>query len=163
MKQVLYFLLWTTTLYSCATPTENPGTTNPANASFDVSNVRQSVEAINKKFAEASLKGDSATVVGLYHSDAKVFPPNMPGDKRNMMGSMSASLPKMGIKSFTLNTTDVSGNADQVVETGTYEMGNGSKTIDKGKYIVVWKPENGEWKLWRDIWNSDNPPAPPSK
>ncbi len=163
MKQVLYFLLGIINLCSCTTPTENPGTTNTANASFDVANVRQSIEAANKKFADASLKGDSVTVVGLYHSDAKVFPPNMPADKRNMMGSMSISLPKIGIKSFTLNTNDVSGNADQVVETGTYEMGNGSKTIDKGKYIVVWKPENGEWKLWRDIGNSDNPPAPPSK
>ncbi len=41
-------------------------------------------------------------------------------------------------------------------------MGDGSKNVDKGKYIVVWKKENGDWKVWRDIWNSDNPP-PPSK
>ena len=26
-------------------------------------------------------------------------------------------------------------------------------------YIVVWKEEKGNWKMYRDIWNSD-PPAP---
>ncbi len=163
MKQVLFFLLGAFTLYSCTPSTEDSNTAKTADSSFDVSKVGQSIEVANKKFTGATLKGDSATVVGLYHSDAKVFPPNMPAGKSSMMGSMVTGLPKMGIKTFTLNTTDVSGNADQVVETGTYEMGDGSKTLEKGKYIVVWKPENGEWKLWRDIWNSDNSPAPPLK
>ena len=30
------------------------------------------------------------------------------------------------------------------------------KEIDKGKYIVLWKMEDGKWKLHRDIFNSDN-------
>ena len=34
-----------------------------------------------------------------------------------------------------------------------------NKMIDKGKYVVVWKPVNGEWKLFRDIFNSDMPAA----
>ena len=85
----------------------------------------------------------------------------MPEGKSSVIGSMSKQLAAMGVKSFTLNAGDITGNADQVVETGTWEMGDGSKTIDKGKYIVVWKKENGNWKLWRDIWNSDNPPPPP--
>lgn len=163
MKQVLCHLLIAVALYSCTNSTADSNKAKAAEASFDVSVVRQSIEVANKKLAEASLKGDSATVVGLYHTDAKIYPPDMPAANKEIMGSMSASLPKMGIRTFTLTSTDVSGNADQVVETGTFEMGNGSKTVEKGKYLVVWKPENGEWKLWRDMWNSDNPPAPPAK
>jgi ketosteroid isomerase-like protein len=30
---------------------------------------------------------------------------------------------------------------------------------DKGKYIVVWKKEDGKWKLHRDLSNSDLPVA----
>lgn len=165
MKQIFYLLFAASLLYSCKSPTTETNTTEAktADASFDVSKVRQTIEAANKKFADAVLKGDSATVVNLYHSDAEVYAPNMPADKRTLIGSMAASVSKSGIKSFTLNTSNVTGNQEQVVETGTFEMGDRSKVIDKGKYIVVWKPENGEWKLWRDIWNSDNPPSPPAK
>jgi ketosteroid isomerase-like protein len=29
--------------------------------------------------------------------------------------------------------------------------------LDKGKYLVLWKKENGKWKLHRDISNIDLP------
>jgi len=33
--------------------------------------------------------------------------------------------------------------------------------LDKGKYIVIWKKVDGEWKYYRDIFNSDLPiPVP---
>jgi ketosteroid isomerase-like protein len=77
-------------------------------------------------------------------------------------GSMFSSLPKMGVKSFTLNTKEVYKGDEVVTEVGTYEMGDGNKAIDKGKYLVIWKKDGDKWKLFRDIWNSDNPPPPPA-
>ena len=168
MKKTFFLLLSACTIYSCSSPIKDPDPTGKSTDTtltntFDVSKVRESIESANKRFSEALLKGDSSAIVGFYHSDAMVFPPNMPQGTSKTMGSMAASISKMGIKTFTLNTKDVTGTADEIVETGTFEMGDGSKAIDKGKYIVVWKPENGEWKLWRDIWNSDNPPATAAK
>lgn len=163
MKHVLYLLVGAALVYSCTNPTSGTSNVKTNDSAFDVSSVKQSIETANKKFADAVLKGDSAAVVSLYHSDAEVYPPNMKADKPTVMGSMTATIPKSGIKTFTLNTTNVSGNANEAIETGTFEMGDGKKTVEKGKYIVIWKPENGEWKLWRDIWNSDNPPMPPAK
>lgn len=145
-------------LFSCADNASQ--STTATSDSFDLSEVKKSIDATNKQFSDAVVKGDSATVVSLYHSEAKLYPPNMPEGKSSVLGSMSKQLLGMGVKSFTLTAGEVTGNADQVVETGTWEMGDGSKAIDKGKYIVVWKKENGNWKLWRDIWNSDNPPPP---
>jgi hypothetical protein len=37
------------------------------------------------------------------------------------------------------------------------------KVLDKGKYIVIWKKEDGTWKLHRDIWTTSVPPAPPQE
>ena len=165
MKPMFNLLFAASLLYSCSgtTTDQDNSKTKTADASFDVSKVRQSIEATNKRFSEAVVSGDSATVVSLYHSDAEVYPPNMPADKKTLMGTMATGIPKSGIKTFSLHTGNVTGNEEQVVETGTFEMGDGSKTIEKGKYIVVWKPENGDWKLWRDIWNSDNSPTPSAK
>ena len=33
----------------------------------------------------------------------------------------------------------------------------GDRVIDRGKYIVIWKQEEGSWKRHRDIYNSDAP------
>jgi ketosteroid isomerase-like protein len=66
----------------------------------------------------------------------------------------------MGIKSFTLHAKEVYKGDDVVTEVGSYEMGDGNKTVDEGKYIVIWKKDGDKWKLYRDIWNSDNPPPP---
>ncbi len=159
MTKIFLSLGLAAVLFSCADKASQ--TTTATSDSFNLSEVKKSIEATNKQFSDAVGKGDSATVVSFYHSDAKVYPPNMPEGKSSVLGSMSKQLPAMGVKSFTVNTSDVTGNAEQVVETGTWEMGDGSKKVDNGKYIVVWKKENGNWKVWRDIWNSDNPPPPP--
>ncbi len=67
----------------------------------------------------------------------------------------------MGIKDIKITTDDVIGNGDVLGETGKYEMyADNNKLVDKGKYVVLWKMENGEWKLYRDIWNTSMPAAP---
>ncbi len=59
------------------------------------------------------------------------------------------------MKSASLTTVDVQQAGDIAFEVGTYEMkGGDGKVLDRGKYLVVWKRENTEWKLYRDIWNS---------
>jgi ketosteroid isomerase-like protein len=48
-----------------------------------------------------------------------------------------------------------------MTETATYDLQvANNQSLDKGKYIVVWKQDNGTWKMNRDIFNSDMPPAP---
>ena len=62
---------------------------------------------------------------------------------------------------LNITTTDVWGTADFVAEEGTLSMlDKAGKEIDKGKYIALWKMEDGKWKIFRDCFNSDNPPAP---
>jgi ketosteroid isomerase-like protein len=127
-------------------------------AAFDPTAAKAEIIAANHAFEAAFVKGDSAAVAALYHADAKIFPPNMDPCNRNGVGNMVTGIPKMGVKTMKLNTDEVSGGPDEVVETGNFEMGDGTKTIDKGNYIVIWKKEGDKWKLFRDIWNSSNKP-----
>jgi hypothetical protein len=44
------------------------------------------------------------------------------------------------------------------VETGNYELFvENNIVVDKSKFIVIWEQENGDWKMYRDIWNTDLP------
>jgi ketosteroid isomerase-like protein len=115
----------------------------------------------NKQFTAAALNGDSAAFVSLYHPDAQIYPPNEEAMDPKKMGSMMSQFKKMGITSFDLQTKEIFEGDDVVTEVGTYTMSDGKKFNDKGKFMVVWKKDGDKWKLYRDIWNSDNPPPPP--
>ena len=68
---------------------------------------------------------------------------------------------QMGTQGLILNTKDVFCGKDIITETGTYEIQiANNQSVGKGKFIVVWKQENGIWKMHRDIFNSNMPVVP---
>ena len=128
---------------------------------FDLATAKSSIEADNVKFIEDFKKGDSAAVAAHYAEDAWILPPNSEPIKGNGIAAFWGSFIRMGVKDFKLMTDDVAGNEDQLAETGRYEIyGAENKLLDKGKYVVVWKPVNGSWKLYRDILNTSMPATP---
>ena len=67
---------------------------------------------------------------------------------------------RAGVSKIELSTTEVWGDENYITEEGLYVIKTKDDVqIDKGKYIVLWKKEDGKWKLHRDISNSDLPLA----
>ncbi|WP_276502348.1 YybH family protein [Terrimonas pollutisoli] len=130
-------------------------------ASFDLAAAKSSIESMNAKFSESFRKKDSVAIASYYADDAWMLPPNSDPVKGSGIVSLWGEFTRMGFSDLKLMTDDVSGNQDQLAETGHYELiGADNKVMDKGKYVVVWKPVNGGWKLYRDIWNTSMPAAP---
>lgn len=124
--------------------------------SFNLSKAKLVVQDMDAKFSEAVRKGDSATMASEYADDAMVFPPNSEVIKKEGIASLWGGLLRMGVKDFKLTIDDLTGNADMLAETGRYEvLGEGNKSLDKGKYVVTWRNYNGNWKIFRDIWNTN--------
>ena len=150
------------------TACNNPSATDNATAISDSgSHEDESVKAHIRKEAsnwgEEVRRGDSTAMAAHYTSDAIVMPSNTEPVKGNDIVKFWGSVVRMGVKDLKLNITDISGGGDLYAETGTLELfGADNKSLDKGKYVVVWKKENGNWKMYRDIWNS-NLPAPGAK
>ena len=145
-------------LFSC-----NNDAAKTDGASFNLDSAKAAIVASNKIYGECFASGDSTKFVGCYTADACINPPNMP----KMCGPQAITAffnggYKMGIRDLKLTTEEVMGGAGSVAEMGKYEvLGDKGVSMDKGKFIVVWKEENGKWKMHRDVWNSDNPPPPP--
>jgi ketosteroid isomerase-like protein len=132
---------------------------NDSTATFDMSKARQWIENDNAKFMEEIRKGDSNAVAAHYSSDAWLMLSGREPVKGKDITSAWGGAMRMGMKDLKVTTVDLTGNADMLAETGMYEMyGDNNKLIDKGKYLVVWKPENGGWKIYRDIGNTNMPP-----
>jgi len=72
------------------------------------------------------------------------------------MGAMIKDVPKSGITDYSVKTTNVYGGPEDVIEEGNYEIYSGNKTVEKGKYIVIWKLDGDKWKIYRSIWNKDS-------
>jgi ketosteroid isomerase-like protein len=63
-----------------------------------------------------------------------------------------------GVERMKLETVTAQQEGSVVIEEGRFESyGAAEKLLDKGKYIVIWKQENGQWKLDRDIGNTSMP------
>ena len=131
--------------------------------SFDLDSMKKIIEEQNKAFATALIHGDSAALVNHYTVDGKIFAPNAPiASGRAGIASLVSEYIKFGIKEFRDETTAVYGTEDNLIEEGNYSMGDDKgNSIDKGKYLCVWRKIGGEWKIYADIFNSDIPlPAP---
>jgi ketosteroid isomerase-like protein len=64
----------------------------------------------------------------------------------------------MGIQKVKMEIVEVEDYGDTAFEISRFTLyGADGQELDKGKYIVIWKQEAGEWKLHRDIFNSSNP------
>jgi uncharacterized protein (TIGR02246 family) len=108
---------------------------------------------------------DAAAIAQLYAEDGAVMPPNAPIAKgRADIEKTWASL--MNTPGFDLTFAPevivVASSGDMALDRGTYRLSvspSGTPQTDTGKYVVVWRKVNGEWKAAADIFNSDLPLA----
>lgn len=162
-KSILFFLSSIVVILFVAC---NEGSTDnkPAAKDSAISDNKSVEEYIRKEalnFGEEIRRGDSIALASHYASDAVVMPPNSEAVKGNNIAGLWGGALRMGVKDFKLTITDITGGGNLYVETGNYEVfGADNKSLDKGKYVAVWKKENGNWKMYRDIWNSNMSAAP---
>ena len=121
------------------------------------SGVREAIAKVNEKFMAAFQRGDTAGVTALYTDGAQLLPPGtamMSG--RAAIEAFWTGAIGSGIKRVDLQSLGIDEHGDIAVEVGKVVLyGSAGEVIDRIKYLVVWKNDNGEWKLHRDIWNGD--------
>ncbi len=117
--------------------------------------VRQAVEAGNRAFVAAFLRGDATAVANLYTEDAQVMAPGSPvASGRPAIAAFWQNSIDSGINDVTLATADVESASDLAFETGTLRLVANDGTVTEARYVVIWRRVDGQWMLHRDIWNS---------
>ena len=113
----------------------------------------------NDEFEAAFERSDAAAIANLYTPNGLLLPTGMnaiqgsAGIEAFWQGAM-----EMGIKRVKLDSQDVEELTDTAIELGHYTLfGPNDQLLDQGKYLVVWKEQQGQWKLYQDIWNSSMP------
>ena len=129
-----------------------------------MSKVRAAIEATNKKVMAAVKRGDVSKIAHIYKTDVKVLPPYMDMLKgRKAAQAIWQGGIETGIKEVSLVIEEVMVGGNIACEIGRYThtiQSPGVETIiDKGKYVVIWKQDEGSWKIDTEIWNSSLPAA----
>jgi len=146
---------------ACGGPAPKP--TAAEHSPFDLDATRQLIAAQNVRFTDAHLTGDVSAIDSMFAPDAKSYPPAADAvSGLSALHAFTVEYLKAGLTEFREETTDFYGNAEYVVDAGTYVVTYGPDQVtERGKYLNVWQQVNGQWKIKSNMWNVDAP-APPA-
>jgi ketosteroid isomerase-like protein len=121
-----------------------------------MANLKAEIAAANKELMEAFKTKTPSWIAKMYAPDALLMPPGA----TTVMGEdnickfwqsvLDSGICDVELETLTLDEADTS-----VTEVGHYRLHSEESLVDHGKYVVVWKKVEDEWRLFRDIWNSD--------
>ncbi len=126
----------------------------------------QAIRAASKQWEDNFDSGDLAAFATHYTEEAKVLPPN------NQMVTGRESIQEFfqafydaGGRDLHLTVIDLHVSGDMAHVVGKYTLTiqpeEGEAISDNGKYVEIWKRENGSWKMITATWNSSLPlPVP---
>ena len=100
--------------------------------------------------------GDAAGIANLFTENGQILPPN--SDFITGKASIQAvwqSILDIGAQEIKLDIIELEEHGDTVIEISNYTLyDHQGQKLDQGKYIVIWKQKDGQWRLHRDIFNS---------
>ncbi|MCG2613719.1 hypothetical protein LZZ85_05485 [Terrimonas sp. NA20] len=107
---------------------------------------------------ELIAKGDSVGVANSYTTDARLMFAGPAVTGRAGIQTVFSGIINSGVTKIDLKTNDIFGNADLLAEDGIVTVYVKDQAVAEEKYIILWKKEDGKWKILRDIANSNTAP-----
>ena len=121
--------------------------------------VQAAIQARSRIFEQAMANSDAAGVANCYTEDAEFMAPNEEAvkGKSNIQTTIAGYISE-GFTQYKVASTTVYGSAGVVGVQTEYSLSQkDGKNSDNGKSIQLWKQENGDWKIFRDCFNSNLP------
>ena len=132
---------------------QQPKETNPV---FNTEQAKAEIASQLKVYENAMANGDILTLSNMYTEDAEILNSGRPNTigRENISKVFEGWVRDSVIGSFV--TTGLWGNKDLLVEQGTGSFADAKGTWKStGRYLLVWKNIDGEWKIFRDTWFAD--------
>jgi len=147
MKNLLIIIVLISTVMSCQ---QQP--------KVDIEAEKASILKNAEKFSGYVMASDYNNIDASYTRDAKIFPNNMKiveGEDIKKYWVLPEGYKTSHHKIFPEEITVID---DTAYDYGYYEgktiNPEGEESSWKGKYVIVWKKEDGNWKMYLDIWNN---------
>ncbi|MDY8138591.1 YybH family protein [Aquimarina sp. 2201CG5-10] len=120
---------------------------------------KDQIMAANRAFSAAYIKKDYEALSKIYTVNGKAFPNRSPiiTGYKNIKKAWSGSTDYTPVE-HEIISEEIVVLGDTAHDYGYYKGKNldknGKEITYKGKYVVIWKKANNQWKMYLDIWNS---------
>lgn len=123
------------------------------NVEVGMSTLEKEIESRLREYENHLKNGDSIALGNMYTENAEIIPSTV---GRNNIIKAFGGMIRDSITGSSFTTTHLWGNEQLLVEdgTGTWYHTNGT-AVGSGRYLLVWKKDDGKWKILRDTWFSD--------
>ena len=114
-----------------------------------------------KSFSEFYIAGNYDSLANMYCKDGMILPPGADIIKGREAIKQRWILPEGVIVPYhKITPSEISVKDNWAYDIGYYEglsiKKNGDKVNFKGKYVIVWRKEDSDWKIYADAWNGIN-------
>jgi len=116
----------------------------------DITVLEKEIETRIREYETHLKNGDSIALGEMYTEDAEIIPSTV--GRANII-KVFGSMIRDSITGSSFKTTELWGNDKLLVEdgTGSWSHVNGT-VVSRGRYLLVWIKEDGQWKILRDTW-----------
>lgn len=114
----------------------------------------------SRKFSAYYVAGNIDSLAAVYSEDAKILPPDASIiEGREAIRRRWTLPPGVEILHHAATPEEITIEGNYAYDVGYYEgssrrEGQARASAFRGKYVIVWKKEEGDWKMYLDIWNS---------
>jgi uncharacterized protein (TIGR02246 family) len=117
-------------------------------------------ETAVKEWEAARNSRDADAMAAVYSEDAKVLPPGAPVvEGRAAIRTFFRNLFESRPEPADFDEREIVVLGKFTWRQGIYSVPLRDGTMEYGKFIQLWKLENGEWKLYRSMWSPNGPPV----
>jgi len=119
----------------------------------DLSTLEKEIDLRLREYESHLQNGDSIALGNMYMKNAEIIPSTV--GRENIIRAFGSMI-RDSITGSSFKTTKLWGNYQLLVEegTGTWSHTNGT-VVGRGRYLLVWKKDDGKWKILRDTWFPD--------
>lgn len=133
----------------------------PAEEAVDREAEIETIMELERTWSAKFQEGDIDWIVNRHVANGRTLPPGAdPFVGRQAIRQFWSDLYETEGLSLTFGPSEahVSEAGDMGYVLGTYEMALPDESEDRGKYVVVWVKEDGEWRIAADMFNSNLAP-----
>jgi uncharacterized protein (TIGR02246 family) len=122
--------------------------------------LKDEIQAAQDRLADAVSARDAERAAALYTDDARLIPQGAPAcEDRAAIAAFFAGAFNNGIVGARFVTEDVEGDDARASEVGRYELhaalpGGERVLATEGRYLIVWRKVDGDWRMHRDMFNT---------
>ncbi|GAA0877459.1 hypothetical protein GCM10009119_04270 [Algoriphagus jejuensis] len=136
---------------SCNTK-PSTGESQAITPTFNLETAKAEIEDANRRFMTVLANGDSIGIANSYTSGAKVMFAGAPSHVgKAAIQTKFSQIINSGVTKVELKTTEVFGSEALLAKGAEVTVYVSDIAVGEEKYIILWKEEDGKWKLFRDI------------